>query len=333
MKQKSIHTIFFKYCLHYKFSFLLLTAFTGFFIFFSYLSGYAIEGVLYGFLITYVLFFMIGGIHFMTYYRKHEKLRHIEKHITVTLQDLPPPTSLLEEDYQALLHCLLAHYRSLLTKQSKYQDTLLDYYSLWVHQIKTPISAMKLLLDTDYQDNNDKSLELQRIEQYVNMVLQFLRIDSMSSDLLIKSYDLDTLLHEVIKKLASFFINKKIRLEYIPTNKQIVTDAKWFTLVIEQILTNSLKYTNEGTISIYIDDTSLIIEDTGIGIQVEDLPRVFERGFTGYNGRMDKKSTGIGLYLCKRIMDNLQHDIQITSTIGVGTKVIINLKQSDILFE
>lgn len=333
MKEKSFISILFQYLNHYKYAIFFLLFFTLLYTFFSFLYNYDMHAILYIFLITYFLVFIIGIIHFQFYYHKHRKLRQLEQHITISLHDLPNTSSLIEIDYQELLHTLLLRYQSTLTEHSKYQEELLDYYSLWVHQIKTPIAAMKLLLETDTQDNSEKLLELQRIEQYVEMALQYLRLESMSSDLVIKPYDLDSLLHDVIRKEASFFINKKIRLQYAPINTSVITDAKWFKLVIEQVLTNSLKYTQNGSISIYLEDKKLIIEDTGMGIQEEDLPRVFERGFTGYNGRMNKKSTGIGLYLCKKIMDNLHHEISISSKLGKGTKVIIDLEQTNMIFE
>ncbi len=127
------------------------------------------------------------------------------------------------------------------------------------------------------------------------------------------------------------FILKKIRLNYEPLCHKVLTDEKWLVFVVEQILSNSLKYTKKGSISIYLTEhkgkTMLVIEDTGIGISPEDLPRVFEKGFTGYNGRADKKSTGIGLYLCKKIMDKLQHGIEIESRIDQGTKVYLYLER------
>ncbi|PKM71531.1 MAG: hypothetical protein CVU92_08175, partial [Firmicutes bacterium HGW-Firmicutes-17] len=170
--------------------------------------------------------------------------------------------------------------------------------------------------------------ELFKIEQYVEMVLQYLRLESMSSDLILVEYDLADIVRQAVKKYGIIFINKKISLELAELNCRVLTDEKWLVFVLEQIISNALKYTNQGKISIYLDDWSektLIIEDTGVGIRDEDIARIFDRGFTGYNGRMDKKSTGIGLYLCQQVLNKLSHSITVTSQVGKGTRVSIDL--------
>lgn len=211
---------------------------------------------------------------------------------------------------------------------------MIEYYTIWAHQIKTPIAAMRLLLQSEKSDMNNELLEqLFKIDQYVDMVLQYLRMEDISSDLLIKSYQLDTIVKQAIRKYSSSFIRKKIKLNYEELNCSVITDEKWLLFVIEQILSNALKYTPQGEISIYMDNelpVTLVIEDTGIGIAEEDLPRIFERGFTGFNGRNDKKSTGIGLYLCKSILNKLSHTITIESEIDKGTRVKIGLDSADI---
>ena len=147
-------------------------------------------------------------------------------------------------------------------------------------------------------------------------------------DLVFEKQELDDLIHQAVRKYAPLFIRRKIALQYEDVHCQILTDEKWLEFVLEQVLSNALKYTRKGKIKIYMDPQSpktLVIEDTGIGIAPEDLPRVFERGYTGYNGRTDKRSTGIGLYLCKQIMDRLSHTIRIESEMGVGTRVYLGL--------
>jgi len=185
---------------------------------------------------------------------------------------------------------------------------------------------MRLLLQsTENAQNDELSMELFKIEQSVEMVLQYLRLDSESTDYILKEYDLDDIVRQAVRKYARLFIRQKISLDFRETNRRVLTDEKWLVFVIEQILSNALKYTTEGKISIYAAGTTFVIADTGMGIQGEDLPRVFEKGFTGYNGRIDKKSTGIGLYLCKRILTRLGHTIAIQSRVGVGTRVILGL--------
>ena len=163
------------------------------------------------------------------------------------------------------------------------------------------------------------------------MVLCYLRLDSNSSDYVIREYDIDGIVRQGIKKFASQFIRKKIKLDYRPSDLKVVTDEKWLLFVIEQVLSNSLKYTKQGSISVFVNNNQeLCIKDTGIGIAPEDLPRIFENGYTGYNGRNDKKASGIGLYLCKRICKNLGHEITASSVLGEGTTIKINLNQKKI---
>lgn len=266
---------------------------------------------------------------FYKYYRRHCRLCESVHKVTVTLEELPAAADLIESDYQNLIHRLYTHaYAVSSSADTKYQE-MIDYYTLWAHQIKTPISAMRVLLQSEETPMNARlSQELFKIERYVEMVLHYLRLESMSSDLVLEYYDLEQIVRQAAKKYATVFIYNKIKLDIKDIGCSVLTDQKWLGFVIEQLISNALKYTKTGTISIYMDSDApltLVIEDTGIGIQAEDLPRIFERGFTGYNGRMDKKSTGLGLYLCNRILRQLSHTISITSSLETGTKVLINL--------
>ena len=183
-----------------------------------------------------------------------------------------------------------------------------------------------LLQEADLPQARELQNELQRIEQYVEMVLCYLRLDSESSDYVIREYDVDDIVRQAVRKYANQFIRRKIRLVYEPLNCRVLTDEKWLLFVIEQVLTNALKYTRSGTISITLEpEKTLCIRDTGIGIAPEDLPRVFEKGFTGYNGRAQQRATGIGLYLCRRIMKKLGHSISIESRLREGTAVHLYL--------
>lgn len=172
----------------------------------------------------------------------------------------------------------------------------MDYYTLWTHQIKTPIAAMRLLLQEEETHTGELEQELFKIEQYADMALQYQRLESLSSDLQLESCSLDGILRQALKKMATPFIRRRISLEFDGTGATVLTDEKWLTFVVEQLLSNALKYTPPGgRITLYLEaDKTLVVEDNGIGIRAEDIPRIFERGFTGFNGRMDKKSTGIG---------------------------------------
>jgi signal transduction histidine kinase len=297
-----------------------------------------IEAVLYAAELCLVLALLLLIPDYLHYRRKHILLQEMKKNITVNPASFSETRDLIEEDYQELLHILYEEKSGLETQAAENKLEMVDYYTMWAHQIKTPISAMRLLLQSVGENNltelqPDLTGELFRIEQYTEMALTFLRMESMSSDLLLKRYSLDGIIKQAVHKFASYFVYRKISLNYSELNTDILTDEKWISFVLEQILSNALKYTGEGgSISIYMDLTApktLVIEDTGIGIEKEDLPRVFEKGFTGYNGRMDKRSTGIGLYLCKRILKKLSHTIQIESEVGKGTKVKIGFEMAD----
>ena len=212
---------------------------------------------------------------------------------------------------------------------------LLDYYTLWVHQIKTPIAASQLLVAevADRQLKQQLEQEIFKIDSYTNLVLQYLRLESFHDDLVLKQVQIEDLVKEIIRKYALFFIQKGLNVNLYDLDKEIVTDKKWLLVVIEQIISNSLKYTKEGGLEIYMDGQELCIKDTGIGIKNSDVLRVFERGFSGYNGRLTQQSSGLGLYLSKKISEELGHQIRIESEVGKGTTVRIQFAQVNLVLE
>lgn len=214
-------------------------------------------------------------------------------------------------------------------------NDLMDYYTLWAHQIKTPIAASSLLVGEieDKKVKNQLEQELFKIESYVNIVLQYLRLESFHEDLVLKKENLEDLVKEIVKKYAIFFIQKGLSLNLHDLDRTIITDRKWFVVILEQVLSNSLKYTSQGGIEIYFQEDTLYIKDSGLGIQDADLLRVFERGFSGYNGRLTQQSSGLGLYLSEKIADELGHQISIASQVGQGTTVMINFSEKKMIFE
>ncbi len=311
-----------------------------FFVIFS-LYGTETEPVSYAFLICGFWFFLYEMVEYIRYVRRHRSLVETEQCAAVVIDDLPEANGLIEEDYQRILRLLYEEKWEMESKERISRQEMSDYYTMWVHQIKTPIAALRLLIQShegteDEETRNlvkDMKIELFKIEQYVEMVLTYLRMESMSSDLVLEQCSLEQMVKQAVHKYSSMFIMQKIKFSYTPVNRQILTDEKWFVFVLEQLLSNALKYTKDGSVSIYVEDEFLIIEDTGIGIWPEDLPRVFERGFTGYNGRGYKKSTGIGLYLCKSIMDKLKHTLRIESEVGKGTRVCLGLTRTELHVE
>ena len=294
-----------------------------------------IEAIYYSVMLCSFIGLIYICINFINYYKKHIQLYKLQNEISISLENLPSPKTLMEEDYTNLILTLNKEYKTYISKSDIAKSDMIDYYTMWVHQIKTPISALKLLIQTSESEiSSDLSSELFKIEQYVEMVLSYIRLGSNKNDFVLKEYDLDNIIRQAVRKYAPLFIRKKISLDFQPTNYKVLTDEKWLVFVIEQLLSNAIKYTNKGKISIYsLENKKLVIEDTGIGISKEDIPRIFDKGFTGYNGRTDKKATGLGLYLCKNILDKLSHKISIESEVGVKTKVILDLSMLNVNIE
>lgn len=267
-------------------------------------------------------------------YRRHKFFEELHRRNTELISALPEPEGIVDSDYQQLISVLKEKIAEITAQtDSRIRDTV-DYYTVWAHQIKTPIAAMRLTLQKeDVPEARRLASELSRIEQYVEMVLVFVRLGSDYSDYVFARQDIDEIIRSSVKKFASEFIDRRIRLEYDSVDIQAVTDEKWFAFVVEQLLSNALKYTREGSIKIYSEGKVLCIKDTGIGIAPEDLPRVFDKGYTGCNGRTDRRASGLGLYLCRRICQNLGIDISISSTIGEGTTVRLDLGQYRLMKE
>ncbi|MBP3888920.1 MAG: sensor histidine kinase [Cellulosilyticum sp.] len=286
---------------------------------------------------------------FIGFRKKYYSLLNTYHNKEYNLDALPEVKELIEQSYTSIIHALDNDLSDLRTQIKLHEEEADDYYTLWTHQIKTPIAAMKLILQNlQYDDQKQQEAraskqvqsylalqgELFRIEQYADMALQYLRLESMSKDIILKEHRLYDIVANALKKYSVYFMRKNLQLEIEEFDTKVITDEKWLQFVIEQILSNSVKYTPQGKIiistkNIMSDESAmqeapvLVIQDTGIGIHSEDVPRIFDRGFTGYNGRMDKKSTGIGLYLCKKVTSKLSHTLTIHSEIGEGTTVQI----------
>ncbi len=355
-----------------------------------------IAGIWYALLLSLILLGGIGGLKIRKQRKKEKMLKEERDSLEARNAGeciLPAAGSNLEKEYQELVRSLEELCREIRSEERIGRQEMSDFYGMWVHQIKTPIAAMQLMLqsadscamyrgafgqakeekaekedpeekedlgviaemafevpeetdserETEYAEEarqriRELKMELFRIERYVEMVLTYLRVEDMSSDLSFDLCDLDQVLHRSLKKYSQMFILKKIHLEYQLVCQTVLTDEKWLQFVLEQLLSNAVKYCKrEGNIKIYREKkdgrTVLVIEDDGIGIQAEDLPRVFEKGFTGFNGRSDKKSTGIGLYLCKKVFDRLRHRIWVESEPGKGTKVFLDFYREELEVE
>lgn len=300
---------------------------TGFAVFSLY--NLPLEPVLYAMVLTFLILAVSVFLAFLKEKKRAAVRENAISAINVSWRNMPEPESAMEDDYQQMLRELGQCLDRTVTEYEEDRQDSLDYYTAWVHQIKTPIAVMKLKLSDDTPENFALKGELFRIEQYVDMVLQYIRLGSSTNDLVIKEYQLDDLIKETVRKYAPQFIEKRVKLDFTPTEKNIMTDKKWFVLILEQFISNAIKYTPAGTVSIKADGDKLIIADTGIGISPEDLPRIFEKGFTGNNGRIGEKSSGLGLYLVKKTADLLNIDVTVKSTPGKGTEFSLSLKQKE----
>lgn len=260
---------------------------------------------------------------------RHEILRGMLEQTAETVEELPEASDPLWQDCRALLHKLQDELRAVQSAgQKRFTDTV-EYYTVWAHQIKTPIASMRLRLEQEDSELSRRlSADLGRVEQYVEMVLAFLRLESESRDLTVRRCELDGIIRKTVKRFSGEFILRRLSLHYEPTDAVVLTDEKWLSFVLEQVLSNALKYTPAGTITITVEEPlTLCVRDTGIGIAPDDLPRIFEKGYTGGNGREDRRASGLGLYLCRRACRDLGHTITAESVPGEGTVIRIGLSR------
>lgn len=299
------------------------------------ISFYVLSAILYRSLASSVIYTIcvltfLGVVYFVVefirFYRKHIFLQNEINKDLITIEEENFSDNLIETDYQNLLLKLYNQSKRLVDDRERTNKEQSDYFNLWVHEIKTPIFALDLLVQNKIKDTDTIlkfKQELFKIEQYTEMVLQYLRIESLTDDFKFEQYSLYKIVKNAVKKHSVIFINKDIEVKLLKFETTILTDEKWLSFILEQILSNSLKYTKEGWISIEFDAclNELRISDTGIGIASEDLERIFEKSFTGYNGRSDRTSTGMGLYLCKKIACALNIEISAESVLRQGTTI------------
>lgn len=264
------------------------------------------------------------------YRRSRRRMELLRERTELLPRELPEPHDGLTRDYDALIRTLTRENERLKTQSLRQQEEQKEYYTLWVHQIKTPISAMRLLLDK--KDGEDTSLlkqELFKVDQYADLALKFVKLSDMAGDLVIERCDLNEIARAAVKKYSLLFVYSKLTVQIEPLSRDIPCDRMWLEFILCQLLSNSVKYTHTGGVRIRMLQNALVVEDTGIGIRKEDLPRIFEKGYTGYNGRMDTRASGIGLYLVKRAADALGIRIEVTSELGKGTRVVLRFPVLD----
>ena len=275
--------------------------------------------------------FLMAG--FFRWKRKRRQLLILKRQAEQSLEtaDLPKAETPLEKIYQEIIQ---DQEKRCQREQKESREKLVrsrEYYTRWSHQIKTPIAAMELLLQEDPADVRALKRELLKTSQYVEMALSYQRMEGEGNDLVIQRYELRPVVMQAVKKVSPLLIHKHISFSAGDLSGEVLTDEKWLVFVLEQLLTNASKYTKEGgSVRIGKENGLLVLRDTGIGIRPEDLPRIFEWGYTGYNGRLDKRSTGVGLALVKQVMEMLGNKIEIRSVLGEGTEVFLDLRRTEL---
>lgn len=301
--------------------------------------GCETEPVWYAALIYLALMVVLIILDYWYQNKKYKLLRTYDSNTDKSLQELVAEKDPVAGAYRDIVLALERRQTESTNAYLQKEKESSDFYTMWVHQIKTPIAALHILLQTSPENISGMKGELFKIERYVDIILNYLRMEDMNQDLLLKRYSLESVVKQAVKKYSPLFIQSRLSLKLEDLDTAVLTDEKWIVFVLEQLLSNALKYTKTGGIRIHATmseaverkTTRLTIEDTGIGIYPEDLPRIFERAFTGYNGRDDKRASGLGLYLCKNILERLGHEISITSVPGEGTSVTITFHEDGAL--
>lgn len=272
-------------------------------------------------LLVFWVVFLLMNLSFESYFLAFEIVLFFYMVYLVFMAFLNKKEEKLKNEIQELEEANLNLRNDFLAKEKELQE----YFLIWIHQIKTPITAGKLICDSDIENENIKNIkkELIYIEDYTNMALSYLKMANHNTDMDISLVNLDDIIKPLIKKYAILFISNNIKLEYEKLNVKVITDSKWCMVVIEQLLSNAIKYTKNGIVSISFNEKEnyLEIKDNGIGIKDSDLPKIFDKGYSGFNGRQNQKSTGIGLFLVKQILDKLGQKVKLESKLGEGTSV------------
>jgi hypothetical protein len=246
----------------------------------------------------------------------------------LSLEELAELTLPSDVAYRAILSKLkLDEADRLLDLKSQQQD-LQDVVKMWSHQMKVPLSALSLMAQTDQLDRQEVRQQLLRLENYLDTLLTYLKFSQHKDDFRFEALSARSLVVDMVKKYRVSCLAKELSVG-VSGDWQLKSDKKWLSFAISQILDNAIKYSKRGGhIQVQLDEDGIQISDTGIGILPEDLPRLFEEGFTGYNGHEHKKATGLGLYMTKQVLDKLDLAIRVHSQVEEGTQVFICREKS-----
>lgn len=262
---------------------------------------------------------------FFRFRAKITRLREISENLTDTAHEYPPSENNIEQLYSGIIASLYdlmeADRRAI---RADYSEQL-EYYTMWLHQIKTPIAAMRLAGQSGKADGPVVEQELFKIEQYVDMALRYVKLRNLENDLVIEACALDDIVRACLRKFSSQFIYKGLSVDFEETGLTVTTDSRWFSFILEQLISNAVKYTASGGVRIYRAYTCLVVEDSGIGIRPQDIARIFEKGYTGYTGRLDHKASGLGLYMARSTAQKLGLALRAESEPGRGSRFSVEL--------
>ncbi|NLW69792.1 MAG: HAMP domain-containing histidine kinase [Eubacteriaceae bacterium] len=303
-----------KYLSHRKSLFLINIISGGCYFLLLLLSASPKDIIRYGALMHFTVLLLFCAFDYPAFARKVRSLNEINENLREAPQEYPEAANALEEQYLNIIGDLYAMLSEQRDKYDASRKELIDYYTLWLHQIKTPISAICLTAESPAPSGAMILREIFKISRYVEMALQYVRMEDISSDMVATRCELDKVISECIKKYSDLFIYKNLSVTFEKSGAVVTTDEKWLTFIIEQFLSNAIKYTNLGGVKFYFSERTLFIEDTGIGILPRDIPRIFEKGYTGHNGRLDKKASGLGLHMAKTISEKLGLTLGVTSS-------------------
>lgn len=288
------------------------------------------EAALYAGLLCLVAFAVLGLIAYLRLRNRHRALVRLQKSLPDSLSLLPPPRDILEKDYQQLLHAMEDLHARRITQEDYRYRSMADYITLWGHQIKTPLAALGLLLSRE-ESEKDAVLkdEVFKVERYVDMALNYMKLEAGADDFRFQQVAVKPAVSQAVRRYARHFVLKRLSLQVdIPEDARVMTDDKQLIFILEQLLSNALKYTETGGLTIrWQQSRALMIQDTGCGIRAEDIPLITQQGFTGYNGHIDRQATGIGLYLCKKACERLGIRMDIQSVFGEGTTVSLHFPE------
>ncbi|MEE0807096.1 MAG: sensor histidine kinase [Acutalibacteraceae bacterium] len=297
-----------------------------------FLSGLPAEPVRYAALLC-----AVGGVvcalpGYLQYRRRYRAAELALQGLPEAVDRLCAPLGAVEEAYDAALRRLCAMLAKSETDRQRQRIENADYFTMWIHQIKTPIAAMQLILrEQDDARSRELLAELFRIDQYAEMALTYARLESPTTDLVLRRCAVEPIVRSVVRQYAGQFVRRHVALRCEIEPVCALTDEKWLAFILGQLLSNAVKYTENGTVTVRVTkELVLSVSDTGIGIAPEDLPRIFEKGFTGYNGRAGRKSTGLGMYLSRCAAEKLGHRISVQSAPGQGTTVSVDLRSVDL---